>query len=266
MVDGSLRRPAGRGRQTLASSAVVEHFAVAGGARLAGEVDVVGAKNSALKLMAAALLAEGRRRSRNCPEITDVAVMAEVLRRLGCTVTVDARHGRRSTCPPSRARRPTTIGAPAAGVDLRARAAAGPVRRAAWPLPGGDAIGSRPLDMHVAGLRKLGRDDRTSTASSSPRRGDLHGAQIWLDFPSVGATENLLMAAVLAKGITVIDNAAREPEIVDICAMLTEMGAQIDGAGTSTLTVEGVDRRCSPPSTASSATASSPAPGRSPRR
>jgi UDP-N-acetylglucosamine 1-carboxyvinyltransferase len=108
--------------------------------------------------------------------------------------------------------------------------------------PGGDAIGSRGLDMHVAGLARMGADitgEHGFVIASAP--GGLRGATIWLDFPSVGATENLLMAAVLAKGVTEIDNAAREPEIVDLCEMLTEMGAQITGAGTSTVRVEGVE-------------------------
>ena len=111
-------------------------------------------------------------------------------------------------------------------------------------LPGGDAIGSRPLDLHVDGAGPDGRRrSATSTASSSRRRRPAawSAPACWLDFPSVGATENVLMAAVLAKGTTVIDNAAREPEIVDICAMLTQMGARIGGVGSSTLEVEGVD-------------------------
>jgi UDP-N-acetylglucosamine 1-carboxyvinyltransferase len=108
------------------------------------------------------------------------------------------------------------------------------------PLPGGDAIGSRPLDMHQAGLRKLGATTEIEHGRVVAEAADLHGAQIWLDFPSVGATENILMAAVLADGTTVIDNAAREPEIVDLCTMLQQMGAKIDGVGSSTLTVHGV--------------------------
>jgi UDP-N-acetylglucosamine 1-carboxyvinyltransferase len=109
-------------------------------------------------------------------------------------------------------------------------------------LPGGDNIGSRGLDMHVAGLERLGATVRSEHGFLIATREErLHGASVWLDFPSVGATENLLMAAVLAKGTTVIDNAAREPEIVDICTMLVSMGAQIGGIGTSTLEVHGVD-------------------------
>jgi UDP-N-acetylglucosamine 1-carboxyvinyltransferase len=113
-------------------------------------------------------------------------------------------------------------------------------RRAVVPLPGGDAIGSRPLDMHQAGLRKLGATTEIEHGRVVATAETLRGAQIWLDFPSVGATENILMASVLAEGTTVIDNAAREPEIVDLCLMLSQMGAKIDGVGSSTLTVHGV--------------------------
>jgi UDP-N-acetylglucosamine 1-carboxyvinyltransferase len=108
-------------------------------------------------------------------------------------------------------------------------------------LPGGDAIGSRGLDMHIAGLERLGAtvvNEHGFLIATAPK---LVGTSIWLDFPSVGATENLVMAAVLAEGTTIVDNSAREPEISDLCRMLTAMGARIDGAGTSTITVEGVE-------------------------
>ena len=219
----------------------MERFLVAGGARLAGEVTVTGAKNSVLKLMAAALLAEGRTTLTSVPDILDVTIMAEVLRRLGCTV--------------ERSVGTVVIDVPAtpaheADYDLVRRlrasiAVLGPLvarcGRAKVALPGGDAIGSRGLDMHVAGLVKLGatvESEHGYLIASAPR---LQGAQVWLDFPSVGATENLLMAAALAQGTTVIDNAAREPEIVDLCQMLTAMGAGISGVGSSTLEVEGVE-------------------------
>lgn len=224
----------------IASTAVAEHFAVTGGARLVGSVDVVGAKNSVLKLMAAALLAEGTTTLTNCPEILDVPLMADVLRSLGCVVTVE-----RDTVVIDV---PGELGAEAdyrSVSKLRASVCVlGPLlarcRRAVVPLPGGDAIGSRPLDMHQSGLRKLGATTEIEHGSVVARADVLRGAQIWLDFPSVGATENILMAAVLADGSTVIDNAAREPEIVDLAAMLTQMGAKIDGIGSSTLTVHGV--------------------------
>jgi UDP-N-acetylglucosamine 1-carboxyvinyltransferase len=220
----------------------VDVIRVKGGARLAGEVRVGGAKNSALKLMAVALLAEGRTVVENVPRITDIAIMAEVLRRLGCEVTLAGGEA--------------TIDVPAepgseADYDLVRRLRAsicvlGPLlaRRGyvRVALPGGDMIGSRGLDMHVSGLARMGADisgEHGYVIASAPA--GLRGSKIWLDFPSVGATENLLMAAVLARGVTEIDNAAREPEIVDICEMLTAMGARINGAGTSTLEIEGVE-------------------------
>src|SRR3954470_19791672 len=216
-----------------------EHFDVHGGARLVGEVDVVGAKNSVLKLMAAALLAEGTSTITNCPEILDVPLMGDVLRSLGCVVVIEGDV--------------VTITTPAelnhradseAMGKLRASVCVlGPLvgrcKQAVVALPGGDAIGSRPLDMHQAGLRKLGATTEIEHGRVVAEAGDLHGAQIWLDFPSVGATENILMAAVFADGTTVIDNAAREPEIVDLVTMLQQMGAKIEGGGTSTLTVHG---------------------------
>src|SRR5205814_7990631 len=112
--------------------------------------------------------------------------------------------------------------------------------RAKVALPGGDAIGSRALDLHISGLERLGAVFDNTHGYLVAEAAQLAGAQIWLDFPSVGATENILMAAVLAKGTTTIDNAAREPEIVDLAAMLTQMGAKIEGIGTSTLSVHGV--------------------------
>jgi UDP-N-acetylglucosamine 1-carboxyvinyltransferase len=113
--------------------------------------------------------------------------------------------------------------------------------RAKVALPGGDAIGSRPLDMHIGGLQRMGAEVHVEHGYIVAEAPQLTGASIWLDFPSVGATENLLTAATLAKGTTVIDNAAREPEIVDLCEMLLRMGADIDGVGSSTLVVHGVD-------------------------
>jgi UDP-N-acetylglucosamine 1-carboxyvinyltransferase len=219
---------------------VAAHFRVNGGSRLTGEVQVVGAKNSVLKLMAAALLAEGTTTLTNCPEILDVPLMAEVLRSLGCEVDADGATVRITT--PAQPRDEADYRSVS---KLRASVCVlGPLlarcRRAVVPLPGGDAIGSRPLDMHQSGLRKLGATTEITHGRVVAEAENLRGAQIWLDFPSVGATENILMAAVLAEGTTVIDNAAREPEIVDLTAMLQQMGAKIEGSGTSTLTVHGV--------------------------
>jgi UDP-N-acetylglucosamine 1-carboxyvinyltransferase len=218
---------------------------VTGGARLAGDVEVVGAKNSVLKLMAATLLAPGATTISNLPAISDVSIMHELLTRLGCEVTestegmvdsvrVDVPEYPASEAPYELVRKirgSINLLGPLLTRTGHARVA----------MPGGDAIGSRPLDMHIAGLERMGADIRTEHGYIVAESGGLHGAQIWLDFPSVGATENILTAAVLAKGTTVIDNAAREPEIVDLCHMLVSMGAQVGGIGTSTLEILGVD-------------------------
>ncbi|MDH2456589.1 UDP-N-acetylglucosamine 1-carboxyvinyltransferase [Corynebacterium bovis] len=219
-----------------------DHFLVTGGARLEGAVRVNGAKNSVLKLMSAALLAEGTTVLTNCPEIADVPYMAEVLRGLGCEVELAGTTVTITT--------PETVEYNADFDAVRQFRASvcvlGPLtarrHRAVVALPGGDAIGSRPLDMHQSGLEKLGATTRIEHGCVVAEATELIGGKIKLDFPSVGATENILTAAVLAKGTTVLDNAAREPEIVDLCAMLTEMGAGITGAGSNTITVTGVDR------------------------
>ncbi|AKE89552.1 MULTISPECIES: UDP-N-acetylglucosamine 1-carboxyvinyltransferase [Rhodococcus] len=219
-----------------------DRFLVSGGNRLVGEVVVGGAKNSVLKLMAAALLAEGTSVITNCPDILDVPLMAEVLRGLGCDVELEGDEVRITT--PAQPKYQADF---AAVRQFRASVCVlGPLvarcRKAVVALPGGDAIGSRPLDMHQTGLRLLGAHSTIEHGCVVAEADDLHGNAIRLAFPSVGATENILMAAVLASGETTIDNAAREPEIVDLCTMLVQMGARISGAGTSTLTIMGVPR------------------------
>jgi UDP-N-acetylglucosamine 1-carboxyvinyltransferase len=225
---------------------IVEVFRIQGGARLVGEVHVTGAKNSSLKLMAAALLAPGLTTIHAVPNILDVTIMAELLRRLGCTVDYD---------PTSET---VTIDVPEtiehrADYDLVRRmrasiAVLGPLvartGEADVALPGGDAIGSRGLDMHTAGLERMGAtvtNEHGYLVVHAPQ-GGLVGTHVYLDFPSVGATETLLMAAVTANGQTIIDNAAREPEIVDICNMLVAMGGQIEGIGSTLLTITGVSK------------------------
>lgn len=206
----------------------------------------MGAKNSVLKLMAAALLAPGRSTISNLPAISDVTIMNRLLERLGCTVTehrdengtdvvsIDVPDLLEHRAPYELVRK--IRGSICVLGPLIARCG-----KAQVALPGGDAIGSRPLDMHFMGLEKMGAAVRVEHGYVVVEADQLHGATIWLDFPSVGATENLLTTATLAKGSTVIDNAAREPEIVDLCNMLVEMGAQIGGIGTSTLEISGVD-------------------------
>lgn len=221
----------------------MESIIVCGGMRLAGEVRVEGAKNSALKLMAASLLAPGTSRITNIPDIADVDIMSEVLEHLGARVV------RTDHCLEIDA---SELGTHEAPYELVAKmrasiAVLGPLvaryGEARVAMPGGCNIGSRKIDMHIAGLQHLGVEVTFGHGyihASVPPAG-LTAANVTLEFPSVGATENLLMAAVLAAGTTVIENAAREPEIVDLVEFLIGMGAQIDGAGSPTLTVEGVE-------------------------
>jgi len=220
-----------------------EHIRVVGGQPLVGEVTVPGAKNSVLPLLAATLLVQGATTLTGVPEILDVPTMGRILTALGCDVTHDVGGGT------------VTVDAPAStGVEApyelvrRIRGSIcvlGPLvarqGEARVPLPGGDAIGARGVDFHVLGLQRMGATVEVEHGMLVAHAGGLRGAEMWLDFPSVGATQNLVMAAVLAKGTSVIDNAAREPEVVDLCALLVEMGAQVHGAGTSTITVDGVE-------------------------
>jgi UDP-N-acetylglucosamine 1-carboxyvinyltransferase len=218
----------------------MDRLFVTGGARLAGSVRISGAKNSALKLMAASLIAPGRSVLRNVPRIQDCFTMAEVLEHLGAGVSwedggvvVDATHLSSVDAPYELVRR------------MRASIAVlGPllarVGEASVAMPGGDNIGSRPIDLHLEGLRRMGATIDAEHGFLVARTDRLRGASITLDYPSVGATENLMMAAVTADGVTVIDNAAREPEITDLAAYLAAMGAGIRGAGSATIEVEGV--------------------------
>ena len=218
-----------------------DRFRIHGGARLVGEVHVGGAKNSVLKLMAASLLAVGKTTIANVPAIADVEIMSDLLRRLGCTVTHEGSL--------------LTIDVPAtpshrADYDLVRKMRAsinvlGPlvarIGRAEVALPGGDAIGSRGLDFHIKGLESLGATAHVEhgyVIAEAPQ--GLTGAAISLDFPSVGATENLMTAAVLAQGVTTIENAAREPDLVDLGEFLISMGAKIAGLGSPVITVTGV--------------------------
>jgi len=209
---------------------------------LEGTVTVQGAKNSALKLMAATLLAEGEYLLRRVPRINDVEIMAELLTSMGVAVhraadgTLVVRRG--ADCLPEapyelveRMRASIVVLGPLLARFGRARVA----------MPGGDNFGSRPIDMHLRGLEALGASFSFSHGIIDARADLLRGTKVVLDFPSVGATENLLLAAVLAKGTTVIDNAAREPEIADLAAFLNSMGATVGGAGSATIVVEGVE-------------------------
>lgn len=218
----------------------MDRLLVTGGARLSGAVPISGAKNSALKLMAASLLAPGRTVIENVPRIQDCLTMAEVLEHLGAvvewedqTVAIDATEVRAVDAPyelVSRMRASILVLGPLLARFGRARVA----------MPGGCNIGSRKIDLHVRGLEKMGAAFFSEHGFLEGSTAGLRGAVISLDFPSVGATENVMMAAVAARGTTVIENAAREPELSDLADFLIAMGARIEGVGTPTVEIEGV--------------------------
>ncbi len=218
-----------------------EMIVIEGGTPLSGEVQVSGAKNSALKLIAASILGQGETTLYNVPIISDIAVMSKVLEGLGGrvtreghTLTVDTKGVDMWEAPyefVSKMRASIAVLGPLVARFGRARVA----------MPGGCNLGARKIDIHIVGMHALGVNFETDHGyinASAPN--GLHGAYVALDFPSVGATENAMMCAVVAKGETVIENAAREPEIEDLADMLNAMGAKVSGAGTSTIIVEGV--------------------------
>ena len=209
---------------------------------LSGEVVISGAKNSVLKLMAATVLAEGRYVLRNVPDISDVTIMGRLLEAMGMSVR------RREDAALEIVRGPDVVAeAPYELVEqMRASTAVlGPllaaVGRARVALPGGDDFGSRPVDMHLASLEALGATFTLSHGMIEGHAEKLIGAEVVLEYPSVGATENLLMAGATARGTTTVRNAAREPEISDLAAFLNRMGARVLGAGSPTIVIEGVD-------------------------
>ena len=220
----------------------MEVFQIEGGHPITGQVTVEGAKNSALKLMAATIMAPGVTTLTNVPNISDVHVMGKVLKRLGASVVVVDEHTLEiDTSTVDRWETPYELVA-----KMRASTAVlGPLiarfGRAVVAMPGGCNIGARKIDMHLLGLQCLGvhfENEHGDINASIPN--GMHGDTVTLDFASVGATENLMMASVFAEGVTTIDNAAREPEIVDLANMLNAMGARISGAGSPLIEIEGV--------------------------
>jgi UDP-N-acetylglucosamine 1-carboxyvinyltransferase len=228
------------------TSLVTPQLEITGGRRLSGEVRVSGAKNSALVLMAACLLSRDTLRLTNVPPLTDIAGMGEILTALGVRVRrgldwveLDASHLSQST-PPYELVNSLRASFFCIG-PLLAR-----LGMAKVPLPGGCKIGSRPVSEHVKGLKTLGAQvsiEHGVVSAAVPGRSlRLTGGRIHLECPSVGATETLMMAAALAEGETVIENAALEPEVVDLAGLLNAMGGRVQGAGTPTIVIDGVDR------------------------
>ncbi|MBI2891587.1 MAG: UDP-N-acetylglucosamine 1-carboxyvinyltransferase [Nitrospirae bacterium] len=220
----------------------MDRIKVEGGARLQGRVSISGAKNGALPSMAAALLAQGRFRLARVPSLMDVITMQKLLKRLGATCEYRTGEGVMEV----EARQLTSVEAPYDLVrTMRASILVlGPLvarcGEAVVSLPGGCAIGSRPVDFHIEGLRRLGAAIELSDGYIRARTQGLKGARVVFPIPSVTGTENLLMAAVLAQGETVFENAACEPEVTDLARLLRAMGARIEGEGTTTIRVQGV--------------------------
>jgi UDP-N-acetylglucosamine 1-carboxyvinyltransferase len=219
----------------------MEKLAIRGGARLDGEVVISGAKNATLPILAGTLLADEQVRVSNVPHLRDVTTTIELLGRMGVDVTIHE--------PMDVEVNPTTITEFEAPYDLVKTMRAsilvlGPLLakygQADVSLPGGCAIGARPVDLHVKGLRALGADVRIDDGYIRARADKLKGGHVFFDLVSVTGTENLLMAAVLADGETVLENAAREPEVEDLANFLISMGAQIEGAGTNRIVIQGV--------------------------
>lgn len=219
-----------------------DKYIITGGTPLKGEVSIGGAKNAVLKLMAAAILAKGETLIHNVPDLTDVEIMLNVIEQLGTkthydkinkTVTIDA----------------TDITNVTAKYELVSKMRASFIilgalvsrcKEAIVALPGGCAIGERRVDFHIKGLEALGADIKIENGYVHAKAAKLEGSEIYLDIPSVGATENIMLAAILAEGSTKIQNAAREPEIIDLANFLNTMGADIVGAGTSDIVINGV--------------------------
>lgn len=223
----------------------MDKMIVQGGHRLRGEVSTSGAKNSALKMLFASLLAEGKHVFHNVPELKDVESSITLLESLNCKVE---RTGKTVIV---NVKRPDSF---EAHYDLVRKMRAsilclGPLLakygQAQVSLPGGCAIGTRPIDMHLQGLKAMEAEIELRQgyvhAQVNPAKGRLQGANILFEFATVGGTENVMMAATLAEGVTVIENAAKEPEIVDLAAYLNKMGAKIEGAGTSIIRIKGVE-------------------------
>jgi UDP-N-acetylglucosamine 1-carboxyvinyltransferase len=221
---------------------------VAGGVPLAGEVHVLGAKNAVLKHMVAALLAPGVHRFQNVPGILDVDLMGRVLAHVGASCDRDGTDLNITVPESPLPEAPLELVRKMRASILVLGALLSRCGEAHVALPGGDDFGARPIDMHLEGLEQMGARFELSRGVLTGRAPDgLHGTEVHLEFPSVGATENLVLAAALADGSTVIGNAAREPELADLALYLNKMGAKVEGAGTSTITIHG-SRELSPAS------------------
>ena len=220
----------------------MDKLIITGGTPIDGSIKISGAKNAALPILAATLLADGVMKVGNVPHLQDVTTTMELLGAMGVQLVVDEKLNIETDA--------STINNLSAPYNLVKTMRAsilvlGPLLarygQAEVSLPGGCAIGSRPVNLHVSGLRAMGADIDIENGYIRAKAKRLHGAKLVMEVVTVTGTENLIMAAALAKGTTVIENAAREPEVVDLANCLNKMGAKIDGAGTTNITIEGVD-------------------------
>jgi UDP-N-acetylglucosamine 1-carboxyvinyltransferase len=221
----------------------MDRLIITGGAALHGRVRVSGAKNAALPILAATLLADGTVTVGNIPHLNDITTTMELLGRMGVSLLM---HERMHVEVDSSTIRDLVAPYELVKTMRSSILVLGPLLarhgRAVVSLPGGCAIGSRPVNLHLEGLSRMGADIRVENGYVHARSRRLRGAHLCLDLVTVTGTENLMMAATLAEGTTVIENAAREPEVVDLARCLIAMGARIEGAGTDTVTIEGVER------------------------
>lgn len=221
---------------------VLSSLLIDGGKRLEGEFAVQGAKNAVLPVLAATVLSGGKSIIHNCPDLSDVASTVEVLENLGCrvmrqenTLTVDSSDINSYTIPDFLMRKMRSSIIFLGAIIARCK-------EARVSMPGGCEIGQRPIDLHLKALRSLGIEITESHGYINCTADRIKGANIHLDFPSVGATENIMLASCMAEGTTTIENAAREPEIVDLQSFLNRMGAKVSGAGGSVIQIEGVKK------------------------
>src|SRR6185312_13364455 len=224
----------------------MDKIVVEGGTRLSGKIPISGAKNAALPLLAAALLPSGGSTFRNVPQLADVRTMAKLLRMLGWDAEAGDKGASLTIAAPTGKKKPKLEAPYDLVKTMRASVLVlGPLvaryGRARVSLPGGCAIGARPIDQHLKGLQALGAKVTLDHGYVDVEAKRLKGATIVLDMPTVTGCENLMMAAALAKGRTVIENAAREPEVEELALVLNKMGAKVQGAGTAIITIEGVD-------------------------
>lgn len=220
----------------------MEGFRVQGGEKIEGQVRLQGAKNAVLPILAAALLPEGETVLRDCPDIRDVHAMAGILKQLGCRCETRPDEARIDSAGLKCWEMPEGLSKQIRSSIFLLGPILGKLRRAAVTYPGGCEIGLRPIDLHLKGLRALGVKVREDGGVIRCDGGKMHAGDVYFDYPSVGATENVMMAAALLPGVTTVHNAAREPEIEDLQAFLNRMGGKVRGAGTQVIQIEGVKK------------------------